>query len=167
MLAEDTLSSFVCAALCEEKNILTQKFVKQYKSVSPKCMVTMAKGYENNAGESCSMQQPQFSVEFHDFNPAQVSKVVVQRDYNDLPGNVRKIQVQFLDMDNKTIVDEVTGEPIQWISPDDDPVVEGDLRNVKTILVKVLKTDNNENVKRFRLKVLGCYANSEYRRAIE
>jgi hypothetical protein len=56
------------------------------------------------------------------------------------------------------IKDEVSGEPITWTSPEDNPIINGYFKNVRGLILKVLKTDKNQPVRRLRVEITGCYS---------
>lgn len=118
----------------------------------------MDEGYENKSGSNCPLKNPEVLIRFRQPNLAYISKVEVQRDYLNLQGNVQQIEAVFLNAHNSIIKNEVTGQPIKWTSSNDTPIIKGYFRDVRGLQVKVLKTDNNENVKRLRLKITGCYS---------
>ncbi|CAF1225499.1 unnamed protein product, partial [Adineta ricciae] len=145
-------------SLCHESNILTRDNVKKYQFQSIQCLSGMGEGYENLNGENCRLKNPEVLVKFNEYQQVYASKIQVQRDHPIYPGNIRQIQAQFYDSNDTLIVDQVTGEPVTWTSPQDDPTILGDFQDIRGMLIKVLKTDNNDAVKRLRLRVLGCYS---------
>jgi hypothetical protein len=149
---------FFSVALCLEKNILTRDYVDKYEFSSILCLSTMGNAYENGTGESCSLKNPEILIKFKQPNLASVSKVEVQRESLRYPGNVRQIQAAFISVNGSIIVDEVTGQPINWTSPEDNPIITGYFNDVRGLTLKVLKTDNNVAVQRLRVKVTGCYS---------
>lgn len=132
--------------------------LETYKFLSPECFSDMTQGYENLRGENCQSQKPEVLIKFQQPNRAYISKIEIQRENPKYPGNVRQIEATFLDANNSVISDEITGEPIRWTSSEVEPVIIGDFQDVRGLILKVLKTDNNENIKRFRVKITGCYS---------
>ena len=134
--------------------------MKKYQFQSIQCLSDMAEGYENRNGENCRLKNPEVLIKFNEYQQVYASKIQVQRDHPIHPGNVRQIQAQFYDSNDALIVDQVTGEPVTWTSPQDDPTILGDFQDIRGMSIKVLKTDNNDVVRRLRLRVLGCYSGS-------
>ena len=144
--------------MCLETNILTPDNVDAYEFSNKSCLSDLGQGYENKKGGNCAISNPQVLVKFKSPNLAYISKVQVQRDApGQPPGNVRQIQVLLLNANESIITNEITGEPVGWTSPEDDPTVTGYFNGVRGIIIKVLKTDGSESVKRFRARITGCY----------
>lgn len=122
------------------------------------CLSNIGYAYENERGDNCAIKNPDVLIKFKPPNGAFISKVQVQRDSAQNPGNVRQIQAMFLNTNGSIISDEVSGQPITWTSSEADPTIQGYFRDVSGLIVKVLKTDNNQSVKKLRLLVLGCYS---------
>jgi len=145
-------------SLCEEKNILTRNNVEKYAFLNTSCLSDISYAYENEKGDNCAITNPDVIVKFKPPNGAFISKIIVQRNHAQYPGNVQQIQAVFLNMNDSIISNEITGEPITWTSADNDPTIQGYFRNVRGFILRVLKTDNDESVKRFRLQVVGCHS---------
>ncbi|CAF4894723.1 unnamed protein product [Rotaria sp. Silwood1] len=144
--------------LCAETNIMHPYNLETYKFLSLECLSDMAQGYENLRGEKCQSKNPEILIKFQQPNRAYISKIEIQRENIENPGNVRQIEATFLDASNSLILDEITGEPIRWASPEDEPIVSGYFPDVRGLILKVLKTDNNDNVRGLRVKITGCYS---------
>ena len=129
----------------------------KYAFLTPQCFTDMTQGYENLRGESCSVPNPEVQIRFKQPNLAYISKIDVQRESEKYPGNVRQIQVTFFDANNSLILDEITGAPVIWKSPENDPTILGYFKDVRGLNLKVIGTDNNENIRRLRIRVFGCY----------
>ncbi len=143
-----------------ETNILTRDNVDTYKFSNETCFSNLGNGYENKQGDNCALlPNPQVLIKFKKSTVAQISKVQVQRDAPGYPsGNVRQIEVLFLNANGSLITNEITGEPVEWTSPEDNPTVVGYFKDIGGLIIKVLKTDNNDTVKRFRARITGCYS---------
>jgi len=118
----------------------------------------MAKAYENGTGESCALNSTEILVKFPQSGQTHFSEVGIQRDHPVYPGNVRQIEAVFFNANDSIITDEITGEPIRWTSPEDEPTITGYFRDVRGLKLKILKTDNNEAVRRLRVKITGCHS---------
>ncbi|CAF0925338.1 unnamed protein product [Rotaria sordida] len=147
--------------LCAEANIMHRQNLELYRFITPECFSDMAQAYENLRGENCRSKNPEVLIKFQPLSRAYISKVEVQRRHTRSPANIRQIQAVFFDTNNSLILDEVTGEPIRWISPENEPVISGDFQDVGGLIVKVLKTDNDENLRGFRVKLMGCYSTAK------
>jgi hypothetical protein len=143
--------------VCTEANIMVPSNLEKYAFTTPQCFTDMTQGYENLRGENCNTQQPEVQIRFKQPNLAYISKIDVQRESAKNPGNVRQIEVTFYDANNSLILDEITGNPVTWKSPEKDPTIWGYFKDVRGLNVKVIGTDNNENVRRLRVRILGCY----------
>ena len=117
----------------------------------------MTQGYENLRGENCNMQNPEIAIRFKQPNLAYISKIEIQRENEKTPGNVRQIEATFYDANNSLILDDITDDPVKWRSPDNEPTIWGYFRNIRGLNLKVLRTDNNDTVRRLRVKITGCY----------
>lgn len=150
---------FLFLALCEESNILHHKNVKKYEFMNSTCFSSLGYAYENQKGDNCAIRNPYIYIEFASDALAYISKIQVQREGNGLTsGNVRQIEAIFLNGSNMTINNEITGQPLTWQSPKDDPTITGYFPEIRGVILKVLQTDNNESVRRFRLRIFGCYS---------
>ncbi len=141
-----------------EKNILIRDNVEKYEFLNLMCLSTMGNAYENGKGENCALKNPEVLIKFKRPNEAYVTKVQVQRESLHFPGNVRQIEAVFFNANDSIITDEITGEPIRWTSPEDEPTITGYFRDVRGLKLKILKTDNNEAVRRLRVKITGCHS---------
>ncbi len=142
-----------------ETNILTRDNVDTYEFSNKSCLSTLGNGYENQKGDNCAIQNPQVLIKFKQPNLSYITKVQVQRDSPGYPlGNVQQIEALFLNANDSIITNEITGEPVGWTSPADDPTITGYFKDIRGVIIKVLKTDGNENVKRFRARITGCYS---------
>jgi len=150
--------SFFFVAACPETNILTRYNVERYESINPLCFASMGDAYENGNGASCGLTNPEFLVKFNGPALASVSKVHVQREHAKFPGNVQQASAVFLNANYSIIKNEVTGEPITWTSPADEPTISTYVKDISGLILKVLKTDNNETVRRLRVRIHGCYS---------
>ena len=128
-----------------------------YKFVSPECFFDMTRAYENLRGENCPLKNPEILIKFHRQSQVYISKIEIQRENRKYPGNIRQIQATFFDANDSLILDEITGEPMYWISSENKPIILGYFENVRGLKLKILRTDNNENVRRLRIKITGCY----------
>lgn len=150
-------SSFV--ALCLETNILTADNVEKFEFMNSSCLSTLGNGYENQRGDSCAIPDPYVLIKFKTPNLAYISKIQVQRDVPEFSsGNVRQIEALFIDANDSIIVNEITGEPVAWRSPEDDPTIRGYFPDIRGVILKVLRTDNGASVRRLRVRITGCYA---------
>lgn len=122
------------------------------------CFATMEQGYQNKNGVSCGLRNPHVLVRFRQQNLAFITKIQVQREHDTRPGNVQQIEAVFLNANNSVIKDEITNEPIKWISPENNPTIKGYFQDVTGLMLKVLRTDNNDTVKNFRLNITGCHS---------
>ncbi|CAF4275432.1 unnamed protein product, partial [Rotaria sp. Silwood2] len=144
--------------LCAETNIMHPYNLETYKFLSLECFSDMAQAYENLRGEKCRSNNPEILIKFQQPNRAYISKIEIQRENIQYSGNVRQIEAVFFDANNSLVLDEITGEPIRWTSPEDEPVILGHFQDVRGLILKVLKTDNDENVRGLRVKITGCYS---------
>ena len=151
-------SVFFNVALCPEANILKLENVEKYAFASEQCLSDMSQGFENLRGANCALPNPEVEITFAKPNLAYMSKIEIQRDHEKNPGNVRQFEVTMIDADGAVILDAITDKPSVWRTPVNEPVLRGDFRNIRGIRLKVLKTDNNENVRGLRIKITGCYA---------
>ncbi len=125
------------------------------------CLSSIGSSYENDKGDNCAINNPDILITFKKPNLVYISKVQIQREtfrYPANPGNIRQIEAIFLDANNSMIKDEVSGEPITWTSPEDNPIINGYFKNVRGLILKVLKTDKNQPVRRLRVEITGCYS---------
>jgi hypothetical protein len=141
-----------------EKNILTRDNVEKYEFFNSSSLCTTGNAYENEKGENCLSKDPEVSVIFKQPNLATVLSVGVQVESLRYPGNVEKIRAVFINANNSIITNEVTGQPIEWTSPNDNATIKGYFPDVRGLRLKVLKTANNATVQRLRVKVMGCYS---------
>ena len=118
----------------------------------------MSQGYENLRGESCALQNPEIEITFKKPNLAYISKIEIQRDNAKNPGNVQQFEVSMVDANNQVILDAVTDKPAVWKSSENVPILWGDFRNIRGLKLKILKTDNDQNVRGLRIKITGCYS---------
>ena len=146
-------------ALCDETNIMPNaNNLATYKFISQECLTDATQAFENLRGANCDLPNPEVLIKFKQSSRAYVSKVEVQRESDKYPGNVRQIEVVFYDANDSLVLDEVSGEPARWKSPENKPIIVGDFKDVRGLALKVLKTDNGSNVRRLRIKVTGCYS---------
>ncbi len=133
--------------------------MKKFDFISD-CRNVISQAYEDGIGDNCPLTNPEVEVIFHPPNLAYISQIEVQRDHVNKKnqGNVKQIQVAFKDANGTLILDPITGQPLQWVSNATDPIVKGYFPDMSGFIVKVLQTDNNDTVKKFRLKVKGCYS---------
>ena len=129
-----------------------------YKFISQECLTDATQAFENLRGANCDLPNPEVLIKFKQPSRAYVSKVEVQRENDKYPGNVRQIEAVFYDANDSLVLDEVSGEPARWRSPENKPIIIGDFKDVRGLALKVLKTDNGSNVRRLRIKVTGCYS---------
>lgn len=118
----------------------------------------MSQGYENLRGANCALPNPEIEITFKQSNLAYISKIEIQRENAQYPGNVRQFEVSMMDANNAVILDAITDKPAVWQSSENEPILRGDFRNIRGLKLKILKTDNNENVRGLRIKITGCYA---------
>lgn len=149
---------FLYLALCTETNIMAPENLQTFHFLSPNCISDMTKAYENLRGENCSSNNAQILIKFKQPNLAYISKIQIQRENAQHPGNVLQIGAAFYNANNSLILDEVTGEPLQWTSPTNQPIIEGDFQDVQGLIIKVLKTDNDANIQNLRVIINGCYS---------
>lgn len=145
-------------ALCAETNILRPENVEKYAFASPRCLSDMSQGYENLRGENCSLQNPEVEIVFKKPNLAYISKIEIQRENDRNPSNIRQIEVSLMDANNEFILDDITDKPAVWRSSANEPVIRGDFHNIRGLRLKVLSTDNNQNVRGLRILIDGCYS---------
>ncbi|CAF3672957.1 unnamed protein product, partial [Rotaria socialis] len=143
---------------CAETNIMYPQNLETYKFLSSGCSSDMTQAYENLPGENCQEKNPAILIKFQQPNLAYISTIEYQREYGQYPGNVRQIEAIFFDANNSIIFDEITGEPIRWISSENKPIISGDFQDVRGLILKVLKTDNDTNAQRIRVIMNGCYS---------
>ncbi|CAF4215767.1 unnamed protein product, partial [Rotaria magnacalcarata] len=143
---------------CAETNIMYPQNLETYEFLSPECLSDMTQAYENLRGENCQEKNPEILIKFQQPNLAYISTIEIQRKYGQYPGNVRQIEAIFFDANNSIILDEITGEPIRWTSSENEPIISGDFEDVRGLILKVLKTDNDTNVQRIRVIMNGCYS---------
>jgi len=142
-----------------ETNILTRDNIETYKFSNATCFSDLGSGYENERGDDCALPNPQILIKFKRPTLAYISKVQVQRDVPGNPsGNVQQIEALFLNANDSIITNEITGEPVGWTSPEDNPTIVGYFKDVRGLIIKVLKTDKNQNVRKFRARITGCYS---------
>lgn len=153
-------------ALCTEANILTPDNVEKYAFASARCLSDMSQGYENLRGANCALPNPEIEITFKQSNLAYISKIEIQRENAQYPGNVRQFEVSMMDANNAVILDAITDKPAVWQSSENEPTLRGDFRNIRGLKLKILKTDNNENVRGLRIKITGCYAGGINRNVI-
>ena len=123
------------------------------------CLTTLDRAYANQRGGSCSIPNPYVSIRFKKLSLAYISKIEVQRDVPGLPsGNVRQIEALFYNEKGSIITNEITGQPVGWTSPQDNPTINGYFPDVSGVILKILRTDNNAGVQRLRVKITGCYS---------
>ncbi len=134
---------------------MREQNVRTYKS--HQCRTAFTNGYENKIGDNCQSHNPAIHIEFHQPALAFISKIEVQRDHPKFPGNVQQIEASFIDANGSTILDAVSDTPITWSSPEDRPIITGFWKNMRGVIVKVLKTDNQQTVQRWRVMITGCY----------
>jgi hypothetical protein len=136
---------------------MTPDNVKTYAFISGACFSDMTQGYENRRGENCFSANPEVKIRFKEPNLAYVSKVEIQRESAQNPGNIRQIEAVFYNANDSAIVDEVSGDPVRWRSPENEPIINGYFKDVRGLNFKVLRTDNNGTIQRLRVKITGCY----------
>jgi hypothetical protein len=156
---ENSFSTLISLALCAETNILKPLNVDKYEFTSD-CKSVISQSYENQNGDNCALPNPEIAIQFKQPNFAYISQIDVQNDAANpkYQGNIQQIAATFIGANGLDILDEISGQPLRWVSPQNDPVIKGYFENIRGVKIQVLKTDNNEPVKRLRMRVTGCHS---------
>ena len=154
---------FVLGAGCDVKNIMRPENMLEYSS--PDATSDLTNAYENLNGVSFPMSQTPTVRAF--FNaPVSISTVALQPFYKTRASNIIKFSVFYVTLDNKPYIDPATGKVLTFTSKDGDTslTIQHDLiHNLKGVNVTILQTSGGRPTW-FRLKVLGCYTPSMFRK---
>lgn len=135
--------------------------LESYRFMTAQCFSDMSQGYENQRGEYCNHRNPEVQIKFKQSNVAYISKIEVQREHRQNPGNTRQIEVNLIGVNNSFVLDDISDSPLVLKSSESEPIIWGYFKDIRGINLKVAGTDNNENLKGLRIKITGCYTTGQ------